>query len=126
MVILKLKFKNNNYTETFSTARVLMSKVLNVFYHIKPIYRFTKSYRLEKKHFTDKIRKLADEVLEEKRNLKAVVSDEKETNHEDDGYRRKTKNYIKTLLNPENNFSEEEIKDEINTLVVAVKKTSRK
>ena len=37
-----------------------------------------------------------------------------------DGFKRKPKSFIKTLLDPRNALSEEEIKDEINTLIAAV------
>lgn len=98
-----------------------MKKMLNFFYNIKPIYRMTSLYQLEKKHVHNGILKIADEAYDEKK-LKSQSSSQNDSNEEDgyDEHWRKPKNFIDTLLDVKNGLSKEEIKDEINTLVAAV------
>ena len=97
-----------------------MTKSLNIFYHFPSIYRFTNLYQLEKKHWLDGVFKIADEILEEKQKLRNDVTTVKENSCDSDGYEKKQKNFIKTLLSPKNSFGDQELKDEINTLIAAV------
>lgn len=94
-----------------------MKKVLNVIYKIEPIYRLTKLHKLEQKYYHQDMFKIADEVLEKQRKPSSedLTHKSEETNFE---ITRHPKNYIETLL--ESRLSQEEIRDEINTLVAAV------
>lgn len=95
----------------------MMAKMLNILYQIKPIYRFTKYYQLEQKHMCNGVLKIADEICEEKHqqflNQKLAFLDE-------DDNSKKPINFISALLKKDNKFSDQEIKDEINTLIGAV------
>lgn len=97
--------------------------MLNFLYHIEPIYRMTSLYQLEKKHIYNGVLKIADEAYDEKK-LKSQNLPQNDSNEEDgyDEHWRKPKNFIDTLLDEKSGLSIEEIKDEINTLVAAVKK----
>jgi hypothetical protein len=63
---------------------------------------------------------IADEICDEKR--ASQLQDEQTFGYDDDGYTRKPKNFINALLDPKHDFTEKEIKDEINTLIAAVRK----
>lgn len=95
----------------------MMSKMFNLLYSFKPIYRWSKLHQLEQKHAHNGFIKMAEEILDEKRGSK--ISDDKALFEDDDGYRR-PKNFITSLLTSKHNLSEQEIKDEINTLIAAV------
>lgn len=95
-----------------------MAKMLNILYHIEPIYRLTKNYQLEKVHVQAAL-KIADEICEEKKALREPPNHE-ETSICDDGLLRKQKSFIRTLLDPKHDLSDQEVKDEINTLIAAV------
>jgi len=101
-----------------------MTKFLNILYHFYPLFRLSKLYQLEKKYFIDGVLKIGDEILEENRFMREKSIDIKQSEYEDDGFKRKPKNFIRTLLNPENNLSFGELKDEVNTLVGAGHETS--
>jgi hypothetical protein len=99
----------------------MMSKMLNFLYHFEPLYRFTSLYKLEQKHAHQGVLKIADDILEEKKEFQKKFFDENRSSFDDeDGLNRKPKSFINTLLDPKNAFSEQEIKDEINTLIAAV------
>lgn len=97
-----------------------MTKMLNIFYHFPSIYRFTNLYQQEKKYWLDGVLKVGDEILEEKQKLRNNETTEEENCCDGDGYEKKQKNFLKNLLNSKNNFSKQELKDEINTLIAAV------
>lgn len=94
----------------------MMSKMVNILYQFKPIYRFTKNYKLERKHIYNGVLKIADEICKEKQN-NLLGEDQEIVYSDDDG---SSKNFISALLNPKNRLSDQEIKDEINTLIAAV------
>lgn len=97
-----------------------MAKMLNIFFRFKPFYRLTKTYELEQRHLINGAFKVADEICDEKRSLREELRDTKEAIGEDDGYSKKPKNLINALLSPSNGLEEQEIKDEINTIIAAV------
>jgi hypothetical protein len=97
----------------------MMTKMLNVLYHIEPLYRLTPAFKAEKEILHEGVLKIADEIYEEKMKSGAVEI-EAESEFED-GFNPKSRNFINTLINPKNALSEQEIKDEINTLVAAVR-----
>lgn len=103
----------------YSAAHIMMSKMVNVFYQIKPIYWFTKNYQLEKKHIYNGVLKIADEICEEKQH-NSLREDQEIAYNDEDGFSKNSKNFISALLNPKNRLSDQEIKDEINTLIAAV------
>lgn len=77
-------------------------------------------YQSEIKHIWNGVFKIADDIYDEKL-LSLKNTEEEETSTEDfDGYQRKPKSFINTLVDPKNGLTEEEIKQEINTLVAAV------
>lgn len=97
----------------------MMTKMFNVLYHFESIYRFTNLCKLERKYIHDGVLKVADEILKEHEDLEDLEADE----HQDfeDGFTvKKPRTFIKTLLKSKNVLSDQEIKDEINTLVAAV------
>lgn len=96
-----------------------MRRVLNLIYHLTPIYRLSKLYKLEKKHFLQGILKIADEVLDEQKRLNVRLLSQS-SDFYDDGHSKRPKNYINTILAAADRLSEEEMKDEINTIVAAV------
>lgn len=104
----------------FSASNILMTKVLNIFYHVKLIYRFTKNYQLEQEYVWNGLLKIADEVYDIKQEKSKAVNNVDDDDGNCYGYTKKYKNFITTLMAPENGLSEEEIKDEINTLIAAV------
>jgi hypothetical protein len=93
-----------------------MTKMVNILYRFKPLYRLTKWYQLEQKHVINGLLTIADEVYDEKQGLQEKF----EEANDDDGYNKRPKNFINQLMNPKNGLTEEEIKQEINTLVAAV------
>lgn len=99
-----------------------MKKMLNILYQIEPIYRWTKLHTLEQKHVFNGLLKIADEVYDEKLHLqKQMLEDESSVvTQDDDGYKRKPKNFLRTIMDPASGLTEEEIKHEINTLIAAV------
>lgn len=97
-----------------------MTKMLNVIYLLKPIYRLTELYKLEVKHLHDGALKIADEVYDEKRDLQSKHLKNVKAFGEFDDENKKSRNFIETLMDPSNGLDEDEIKDEINTLVAAV------
>lgn len=98
----------------------MTERIFNVLHHIEPIYRFSKNYQLVQKHVVNGFLKVADDVLEEKRALQLKADDVKDVCNYD-GYNRQTTNFYNTAANPKNNWSDEEIRDEINTMIAAVK-----
>lgn len=94
-----------------------MKKMLNILYHIPPIYRFTGLYQLEQTHVHKGALKIADEVYDEKLETINANCDNENENAEE----CKSKVFIHQLMKPQNEFSVEEIKDEINTLIAAVR-----
>jgi hypothetical protein len=103
----------------------MMQKMLNFIYRIEPIYRCTNLYKLEQIHAHNGVLKIADEILDEKRKNQGKFEENKEmTEIEHDGMKRKPKSFVETLIDPRNNFSDQEMKDEINTLIAAVSCTS--
>lgn len=104
-----------------SSAQVLMAKMLNIFFRFKPFYRLTKTHELEQRHLINGAFKVADEICDEKKGLREKSEATEETIHgEDDGYSNKPKSLINALLSPNNGLEEQEIKDEINTIIAAV------
>jgi hypothetical protein len=106
------------------SAKLLTCKTLNFFYRFEPIFRFTKLYQLEKKHAHNGFLKMADEIIDEKRkNRNNIEKSSSLTECDQDGLKKKPKIFVETLLDPKNELSYEEIKDEINTLIAAVSET---
>lgn len=105
----------------FSAAAVLMKKMLNILYHFEPIYRWTKLYILEQKHIHNGALKISDEIFNQKKVLQ-LEFEANDENANEELCKKKSKNFIETLMDPSNGLDEAEIKDEINTLVAAVSK----
>jgi hypothetical protein len=99
-----------------------MLRMYNFLYRIEPLYRFTKLYQLEQKHVHNGILKIADEILEDKLESRLKIEDNNnECTYQDD--KKNSKSFIQTLVDPKNEFSYQEMKDEINTMIAAVSKT---
>ena len=99
----------------FSASEALMTKMLNILYHVPLIFRFSNLYKIQQTHVLNGIFKIADEVYEaklDKQNQDSV--NESFENNE-------SKNFISHLMDPKHELSIEEIKDEINTLIAAVR-----
>lgn len=96
-----------------------MTRILNVFYQIKPIYRLTKLYQLEQKHYHQGVLKIADEVLEDQKNISKNISEQSSEVY-NDGHASRPRNYINTLLDSKHRLTGEEIRDEINSIIAAV------
>lgn len=97
-----------------------MIKIFNFFYRIKPIYRLTKNYHLEQKYLHNGVLKIADEILDEKKNC-LEKNNEFSENEQDGSNNKKSKSFIKIITDPKNNLSYEEMKDEINNFIAAVR-----
>jgi hypothetical protein len=80
--------------------------------HFEPFYKMSKYYQMEMDGRTKGSLKFADEIFEN-----AKRNQELENNNEDE---KVSKNAIKTLVDPKHQLSDEEIKQEIITLLVAV------
>jgi hypothetical protein len=102
-----------------------MLRMYNFLYRIEPLYRFTKLYQLEQKHVHNGVLKIADEILEDKLESRQKVEDNNNEciDHTEDGSKRNPKSFIQTLVDPKNEFSYQEMKDEINTMIAAVSKS---
>lgn len=96
-----------------------MKKALNVFYHFEPLYRLSKLYKLEQKHFRNGMLKIADEVLDEQEKLRSKLSSQSSDIY-DDGHSKRPKNFIDTLLDAKDRLDEDDMKDEINSTIAAV------
>jgi predicted CopG family antitoxin len=92
--------------------------MFNLAYRFPPYYRLSNLRVLEQKHIFNGLLTIADEVYDAKLKLKSANSEDIES---DDGYKKKPQNFINTLMNSNNGLTEEEIKQEINTLVAAVR-----
>lgn len=96
-----------------------MKKSLNVLYSFEPFYRLSNLYKLEKKHYGG-AEKTGREIYEMIKTEAESSPEVKTDSVTDDGYSTKNKNVPQTLFNPAYNFTNDEIIDEINTMIVAV------
>lgn len=101
-----------------SAGATYVKKMYNFLYHFEPLYKFTKSYQMEKKHVFDYVFKFGEEIFNEKKHLLNKNS-KQQLNDEEIGT-RKSKNFINTLIDPNNGYDEAEMTQEINTFMIAV------
>lgn len=94
-------------------TKVMNDRLFKVWLHVKPIYRLSNTYKLWQKYVQNGIFAIADEILKEVR---------AEGNGSDKS--RQHKIVIDQLLDEGNSLTNEEIVDEINTLIGAVSETS--
>jgi predicted CopG family antitoxin len=94
--------------------------MLNILYRFEPYYRLSTLYKLEQKHIFNGLLTIADEVYDEKLQIKNKESIADHDIESDEGLKKRPKNFINTLMSPKSGLTEEEIKHEINTLVAAV------
>jgi hypothetical protein len=83
-------------------------------YQLDPIFRMTKLYELEQKHIKDGLLKIADDVILEKQ--KKFATDGGNHEHSDGS----PQTFIDQLFKMRDAFSIEEMRDEINTIILAV------
>lgn len=100
----------------------MMAKMMNIFHKITPLYTLTELYRLEKKHVFEGIFSIAEQIYNGKNSTPNIVAKDEFSGEEEDGYKKNSKNLLSTLIDPKNGLSEAEIKDEILTFVIAVRK----
>lgn len=87
-------------------------------FFFEPFYRLSQLYQLEVKHYVNGMEKYARDLF--KQSEAEAASENLTSDQLDDGHSRKPQTFIKTILNPANGYSEQEIVYEINFLLVAV------
>ena len=111
----------NNY----SGAEIISDRLFKIWLHFKPIYIFTKLYRMEKKFVQNGMYAIGDEVLKEKElqyQTKSSNKDHLNDNNDDErGEIKKPQIFIDQLLKMREHFTIAEIKDELNTIIIAVR-----
>ena len=78
--------------------------------HFEPFYKLTKFYKMEMEGRKKGSLKFTDEILKKARQHSELISSSNDS----------PKNSIKTLVNPKYGLSDEEIREEINSLIMAV------
>lgn len=98
----------------YSALKVFAAKMLTFGYQLDPIFRMSKLYALEQKHIKNGLMKLADDViLEKEKNFAENPDDELSSTG-------KPQLFVDQLFKMRDSFSIEEIRDEINTVILAV------
>ena len=121
--VIILKF--HQYLNHNSGTEIMMDRIVKLWLHFKPIYVFTKQYRMNKKYVQNGMFAIADEVLKEKEqqyNNKSIDEDDLDNvkDYEDDGI-KKPQIFIDQLLKMKEHFTLSEVKDELNTILIAVR-----
>ncbi|CAO1411048.1 unnamed protein product [Diamesa serratosioi] len=114
--------ENNKYLSDMEIAGdILTNKFIKVWLHYKPFYKLTKYYKLEQKHIMQGVFKVADDILEEKQRQKL---EDNLNEVDEESFFRKPQIFIDQIMKFGDIFNEQDIKDEINTLIVAGHETS--
>lgn len=110
-----------------SGAEILSERIFKIWLHYKPLYIFTKLYQLEKEHVINGMMGIADDVIKEK-NIQYNLASEKVDQNNNENLERsyeidasKPQIFIDQLFKLRGLFSQQEIKDEINTIIAAVR-----
>jgi hypothetical protein len=91
----------------FSAFNIYGMKLFQFWYYLKPLYRMTESYRRERSHIANGFVKKGNEmIIDKQRELSASENEQK--------------NVLSFLLQRGQKLSHEEIRDELNTFIVAV------
>lgn len=109
-----------------SGAEILSQRIFKIWLHYKPLYMFTKLYRLEKEHVINGMMGIADDVIKEK-NIQHSLASKKVDENNNENLEKSTEInssnpqiFIDQLFKLKDLFSQQEIKDEINTFIAAV------
>lgn len=105
-----------------SGAEIISERLFKVWLHFKPIFRLTDLYKREKKYVINGMLTIADDVLREKSlQDNEEIPNNEETDEDKELNCKKPIIFIDQLFNLRHIFSQKEIKDEINTVIVAVR-----
>lgn len=109
-----------------SGAEILSQRIFKIWLHYKPLYIFTKLYQLEKEHVINGIMGIADDVIKEK-NIQSSFASEKVDENNNEHFEKSNEInsnepqiFIDQLFKLKDLLSQQEIKDEINTIIAAV------
>lgn len=94
--------------------KIFSAKALCIRFYSDIIFKFSKYYDLEQKHIVNGILTVADEVIKEKEKL--CLSE----NNEDEPQTNKPQIFIDQLYRSRRYLSDNDIRDEINTLIPTV------
>lgn len=101
---------NNKYLKDFEIgSKVMNDRLFKIWLHFKPIFRFSYLYPLYEKHLKNGMFAIANDILKEIETKKSTY-----VSH------TKHKVFIDQLLSAKDRLKEDEIIDEINTLIAAV------
>ncbi|CRK99228.1 CLUMA_CG012629, isoform A [Clunio marinus] len=105
--------KNNKYlNDCIIGVNIFALKIVKFWLQLKPIMRMSNLYELEQKHILNGMFKMAHDLIQEK--------EENIRNNNDDKYKsEKPQIFIDQLFKKRNEFSFDEMADEINSIVVA-------
>ena len=105
-----------------SGAEIISERLFKVWLHGKLLFRLTELYKREKKYVINGMLAIADDVLREKSlQNNEEISKNEESNEDKELNYKKPLIFIDQLFNLRHIFSQKEIKDEINTVIVAVR-----
>ena len=96
----------------------MSDRILKIWFHFKPIHIFTNHYQMEKKYVHNGMCAIGDEVLKEKE--LQYKSDSTDQQNDNDGM-KKPQILRDKLLKMKEHFSMDQIKDELNTFLIAVR-----
>ncbi|CRK99229.1 CLUMA_CG012623, isoform A [Clunio marinus] len=105
--------KNNKYVNDCTIGvNIFASKIVKFWLQLKPIMRMSNLYELEQKHILNGMFKMAHDLIQEK--------EENIRNNNDVKYKsEKPQIFIDQLFKKRNEFSFDEMADEINTIILA-------
>ena len=131
LFLLKIiKIKLNLFTK-YRASEIMNDKMVKIWLHFKPLYIFTKQYQMEKKYVHNGILAYGDKILKEKElqhENKSIQNDylNEDNDDDDDGNGiKKPQIFIDQLLNMREHFKLSEIKDELNTIIITVRKNNQ-